>query len=104
MGESSSELLGSHKATTKGGSAATTDLEVANAANESIKYPTTNMTAHDLAAGQYVIYSEADHVFVNGVAVDAEDGYVLTLTSGQYAQIITQSGLQSPYITVLHCN
>ena len=104
MGESSTEITAAYTATTKGGSAATTDLEVANAANESIKYPTTNMTAQDLAAGQYVIYSEADHVFVNGVAVDAEDGYVLTLTSGQYAQIITQSGLQSPYITVLHCN
>ena len=103
MGESSSELLGSHKAVTKGGSTATTTLRVLDGATETIEYATENMKMHNMAAGEYIVCSGDDRIFVNGVAVDGVEGHTFTLTSGQYVQIITQNGTQSPYITVLHC-
>lgn len=104
MGESSSELLGSHKAVTKGGSVATTTLRVLDDETEEIEYATENMKVRNMDAGEYIVYSGDDHVFVNGVAVNGVEGHTFTLTSGQYVQIITQNGTQSPYITVLHCN
>lgn len=102
MGESSSELLGSHKATTKGTGAATTDLELWGQK----KITTSNMAVVDVTARPYTIYSSEAHVFVNGSAVDAsgENGYTFSIASGEKVQIITQNGTESPYIVVLSCS
>lgn len=58
-----------------------------------------------VSARSYTIYSAEDHVYVNGVAVDAsgDDGYTFSIASGEKVQIITQSGTESPYVTVLNC-
>jgi len=102
LGESSSELLGSHKAVTKGGSAATTDLELWG--QKEIK--TSNMAVVNVTARSYTIYSSEAHVFVNGSAVDAsgENGYTFSIASSEKVQIITQNGTESPYIVVLSCS
>ena len=102
MGESSSELLGSHKATTKGTGAATTDLELWGQK----KITTSNMAVVDVTARPYTIYSSEAHVFVNGSAVDAsgENGYTFSIASGEKVQIITQNGTESPYSVVLSCS
>lgn len=102
MGESSSELLGSHKATTKGTGAATTDLELWGQK----KITTSTMAVVDVTARPYTIYSSEAHVFVNGNAVDAsgENGYTFSIASGEKVQIITQNGTESPYIVVLSCS
>lgn len=100
MGESSTELLGSHKAVTKGGSAAQTTPVVCDADGEDVE--TQNLGNKTLAHGDYFLISEADHVFINGVAVsDAADGHLFTVSSGSVIQIITQTGLEAPYITVI---
>lgn len=101
MGESSSELLGSHKAVTKGGSAASTDLELWGQK----EIATSNMAVVNVTARSYTIYSSEAHVFVNGRSVDAsgEDGYTFSVASGEKVQIITQNGTEAPYIVVLSC-
>lgn len=105
MGESSSELLGSHKATTKGGSASTSDITVTPNNSSTPIEPNTNNVI-EVAAGAYKIEATDDHVFVNGVEV-AEDGvtdYTVTVSAGDMVQIIAQSGEESPFLTVLRCN
>ena len=100
MGESSAELLGSHKAVTKGGSAAQTTPVVSDVDGEEVE--TQNMGNKPLAHGEYILTSEADRVFINGAAVtDAADGHSFTVSSGSVIQIITQTGLEAPYITVI---
>lgn len=54
-------------------------------------------------AGSCTITSSADHVYVNGAAVSAASGYTFAITSGSKVQVITQTGTQSPFITVLTC-
>lgn len=99
MGESSAELLGSHKAVTKGGSAATTlpSLKKGKTPVTLIANGVTPVSANT----SYKLTSSADHIFVNGVAVSS--GYSLTLVLGEKVQIITQNGLEAPFITVLSC-
>lgn len=100
LGESSSELLGSHKAVTKGGSVAQTTPVVSDVDSEEVE--TQNMGSKTLAHGDYLLTSEADHVFINGATVtDAADGHSFTVSSGSVIQIITQTGLEAPYITVI---
>jgi hypothetical protein len=99
----SSEVLGLYRAqAATGDGAATSDLEIWNAA-ETVETETTNMGSVTVAAGSYVIYSDEDYVFVNGSSVDASTGYSLSLSSGDIVQIITQSGTESPYVTVIKC-
>ncbi len=109
MGESSSELLGSHKATTKGTGAATKDLTVKRG---NLPVAITNMGTKEitLTAGTtatYNVTSGADHVFVNGESVTCTSStpysFDVTLATGetQYVQIITQTGTASPFITLL---
>ena len=98
MGESSSELLGSHKAVTKGTGAATTDLVVRGPSG---RITTTNGGSLSVAAGQYRIISSEENVLLDGVKVSASSGYVFTIASGEVHQIITQNGTEAPYITVL---
>ena len=100
MGESSSELLGSHKAVTKGGSTAQTTPAVYDADAEEVE--TQNMGNKTLSHGDYTLISEADHVFINGAAVtDAAAGHSFNVSSGSVIQIVTQTGLEAPYITVI---
>lgn len=99
MGESSAELLGSHKAVTKGGSAATT-LPSLKKGKEPVTLIANGVTPVS-ANTNYKLTSSADHIFVNGVAVSS--GYSLTLVLGEKVQIITQNGLEAPFITVLSC-
>ena len=54
-------------------------------------------------AGSCTITSSADHVYVNGTAVSAASGYTFAITSGSRVQVITQTGTESPFITVLTC-
>lgn len=100
MGESSSELLGSHKAVTKGTGAATNvpTLKIGRQ-----PYPLNAQTTTPLAANTYTLTSSADYVYVNGKSVSAANGYAITLTAGDRVQIITQTGTESPFITVLTC-
>ena len=109
MGESSSELLGSHKATTKGTGAATKDLTVKRG-NLPVAITNMGMKEITLTAGTtatYNVTSGADHVFVNGESVTCTSStpysFDVTLATGetQYVQIITQTGTASPFITLL---
>ena len=104
FGETSPEITGIFTARGTSGSAATTDLVVLDAATEEIEFETENKACKHIAAGSYVMYSEADNVFVNGVSVDASSGYSLTFGSGDTVQIITQNGTASPYVTVIKCD
>lgn len=101
FGETSPEITGIFTARGTSGSAATTDLEVWGAQ----KITTSNKGMVSVSARSYTIYSAEDHVYVNGVAVDAsgDDGYTFSIASGEKVQIITQSGTESPYVTVLNC-
>lgn len=100
MGESSSELLGSHKAVTKGTGAATNvpTLKIGRQ-----PYPLNAQATTPLDANTYTLTSSADYVYVNGVAVSASSGYAITLAAGDMVQIITQTGTEAPFITVLTC-
>ena len=101
FGETSPEITGIFTARGTSGSAATTDLEVWGAR----KITTSNKGMTSVSAGNYTIYSAEDYVYVNGVAVDASsnDGYAFSIAAGEKVQIITQSGTESPYVTVLNC-
>lgn len=105
MGESSSELLGSHKAVTKGtgvGSAPvvslsgdTGDIGLDSSANMTVQeYTELGMDTVSVSV------SGATYMFINGVAtntatIDLSDG------NTHLVQIISQSGTASPYIVVL---
>lgn len=101
FGETSPEITGIFTARGTNGSAATTDLTVKKAR---IPYATTNMSSRFVPTGTYTIKSSEDYVYINGVKVDASSGYSLEVESGVLYQIITQSGTESPYITVLKGN
>lgn len=103
MGESSSELLGSHKATTKGsgnGAVPTVTLNTTNMALEESDNMTA-ITSTGLGTNTASIaVTGGAHVFINGVAttsasIDISDGLE------HVVQIISQDGTASPYIVVL---
>lgn len=107
FGEISTEVCGIYKATGTGSGAATTDLVVKKG---STIITHSNMSVTDLTATsgtyQLKIYSDEDHVFVNGTAVSCTSSvnYTETVSIGtgetKYVQVITQSGTESPYITL----
>ena len=101
FGETSPEITGIFTARGTNGSAATTDLTVKKGKNT---YTTANMSSRFVPAATYTIKSSEDYVYINGVKVDASSGYSLEVESGVLYQIITQSGTESPYITVLKGN
>lgn len=98
FGETSPEITGIFTARGTNGSAATTDLTVKKGKNT---YTTANMSSRSVSTGTYTVKSSEDYVYINGVKVDASSGYSLEVESGVLYQIITQSGTESPYITVL---
>ena len=105
MGESSTEITAAYTATTKGGSASTSDITVTpNNSSTPITLNTNNVT--EVVAGAYKIEASDDHVFVNGVEVAGDEGtdYTVTVSAGDMVQIIAQSGEKSPFLTVLKCN
>lgn len=101
FGETSPEITGIFTARGTNGSAATTDLTVKKGKNT---YTTANMSSRSVSTGTYTVKSSEDYVYINGVKVDASSGYSLAVESGVLYQIITQSGTESPYITVLKGN
>ena len=101
FGETSPEITGIFTARGTNGSAATTDLTVKKGKNT---YTTANMSSRSVSTGTYTVKSSEDYVYINGVKVDASSGYSLAVESGVLYQIITQSGPESPYITVLKGN
>ena len=120
MGESSSELLGSHKATTKGATAAVaptimlgiydlttlqtlgasvTTSQVAGSPNQQII--TVSMSGASVYTGTSfaVQATGGTYVYMNGVATTTTD---VTVGSGTtLVQIINQTGEGNPYITLL---
>ena len=54
-----------------------------------------------MSAGTYYITSSEENVYVNGTKVTASSSYALTVEAGKTYQIITQSGTESPYLTVI---
>lgn len=98
FGEISTEVCGVAACTGTGAGKATTDL-VVKRLNQPI--PTENNKAVSVAAGSFRITSAEENVYVNGVKVTASSGYALNVVAGKSYQIITQSGTEAPYITVL---
>lgn len=103
MGESSSELLGSHKAVTKGADDCEVPTVTLNTVNMALA-ETNNMTAvtrTNLGTNTASIaVTGGEHVFINGVAttsasIDISDGLE------HVVQIISQDGTAEPYIVVL---
>ncbi len=103
FGETSPEITGIFRAVGTTGSTATTDLEIQDSEGA---VDTTNMGYVQVYADTHTIYSSEENVYVNGVAVDASgtDGYSFDIDVGQTVRIITQSGTEAPYITVLYCS
>lgn len=103
FGETSPEITGIFRAVGTTGSTATTDLEIQDSEGA---VDTTNMGYVRVYADTHTIYSSEENVYVNGVAVDASgtDGYSFDIDVGQTVRIITQSGTEAPYITVLYCS
>ena len=118
MGESSTEVLGSHRVALKGNGAAQTAPTVTiSVGDESY---TLDMTGKNLQtvtdanlkawAEQYEVSSytitvtdaNASHIFVNGEAVTSGTAKTMTVpTDAGHVQIITQTGDRSPFIAVI---
>lgn len=99
FGEISTEVCGVAACTGTGAGKATTDLVVRRGTRT---VTTTNNTAVPVTAGNnFKITSSEENVYLNGVKVTASAGYSFTVESGKTYQIITQSGTEAPYITVL---
>ena len=104
MGESSSELLGSHKAVTNGTGAASTTptVKVGTSIVETTNMDVATKKVYS-ATTKVTVTSSAEKIFVNGaqVASGTEMTISTPTSSTNYVQIITQSGTESPYITLL---
>ena len=102
FGETSTEVCGIYVASGSGSGAATSDIRLWYD-DPYVTDPETLVSGGTttLPAGNYVLYSSEDNVFVNGAKVNAASGYSIPLSTGQMVQIITQSGTESPFITVL---
>lgn len=105
MGESSTEVLGSHRAVKKGDGASESEIRVTPTGSATA----LTLNANDVttvSAGTYQVEADDDQVFINGVEV-SEDGLTnttITVSAGDMIQIIAQTGTESPFLTVLKCN
>lgn len=107
FGETSPEITGIFRAVGTTGSAATSDA-VIYFDDATVPTPMNNNAQTSVQPGTYWLVSEEEHVYVNGIEVSSDaasdDGYEITVTSGKPVQIITQSGTEAPFITVLSCD
>lgn len=108
FGETSAEVCGIYAVTGTGTGELSNAPTISAGRNASAlnNVETTHMGTADVAIGNargiIKIVSDADRIFVNGEAFTSGDTLTLTgLTTTQYVQIITQSGTDAPYITVL---
>lgn len=103
FGETSAEVCGLYVANGTGSATITNDLAIMDSNEQEVA--TSNMGYKEVNAGSYALASSADIVMVNGVAVTSaagsDDGYSFDIAAGDFIQIITQTGTESPYITVL---
>lgn len=97
FGETSPEITGIFRAVGTTGSAATSDLMLVS--TELIS--TTNSGYQEVDAGNYRIRSTEENVYLNETAVDVSTPYQFTVESGKTYRIVTQSGTEAPYITVI---
>ena len=103
FGEISTEVCGVYKATGTGSGANNGDVSLYKEGVENPFALNGNGTT-ELTAGTYYFYSDDTYVYINGTAVtDAnnEEGHTLSISVGDYVQIISQSGTRSPFVTVL---
>ena len=104
FGETSAEVCGIYAVTGSGSASITEDLYIVDADTEEIEVATSNGGSQVVAAGEYRLYSDVERVLLNGETIsDASDGHVFTMAAGDMLQIITQTGEEAPYITVLIC-
>ena len=101
FGEISTEICGAYRAEETGDGAASTTPTVKQGKTG---YAVTHMGARQLTAGNYKLTSSATYVYFNGEAVSASSGYDFSISSGDMIQIITQTGTESPFVTVLYCS
>ena len=103
FGETSAEVCGIYSVSGGGGNVANSDLYITDQ-YETIEIDTTNREDTSVDAGTYILYCEADYVFVNGVRItDAAEGHEISVVSGDQIQIITQNGSEAAFVTVLNC-
>ena len=107
FGETSPEITGIFRAVGTTGSVATSDA-VIYFGDATVPTPMNNNAKTSVQSGTYWLVSEEEYVYVNGIEVSSDaasdDGYEITVTSGKPVQIITQSGTEAPFITVLSCD
>lgn len=102
FGETSAEVCGLYVANGTGSTTITNDLIITDAKDKEV--PTTNMGYKEINAGEYILYSSANIVKMNGepaTGAGGDAGCSFDIAAGEYIQIITQTGTESPYITVL---
>lgn len=102
FGETSAEVCGLYKVNGTGSSTTTNDLTIYTSNEQEVT--TTNMGYKEINAGTYTLYSSADNVKMNGepaTGAGSDDGCSFTIAAGEFVQIITQNGTESPYVTVL---
>lgn len=112
FGETSPEITGIFRAVGTSGTTASSDyaptVSVGSKEAELTTVVTTNMGTQEVAVGKKTGYvkvtSNAEHIYINGIAVTSGD--VISISSlsatAKSVQIITQNGTESPYITVLN--
>lgn len=104
FGEISTEVCGIAAATGTGSTNITEDLYIVDEATGENEVNTSNGGSQTVSAGEYILYSDVERVLLNGETIDdAADGHVFTMAAGDMLQIITQTGEEAPYITVLIC-
>ena len=118
MGESSTEVLGSHRVALKGDGAAQTvptvtisvggetyNLDMTGKNLKTVPDEDLQATASITGAETYTITvtdANASHIFVNGEAVTSGTAKTLPVpTDAGHVQIITQTGDRSPFIAVI---
>lgn len=101
FGETSPEITGIFRTNGNDGSATGAEIAILDADSGEIPYKTENMGYRTLTAGTYILGSDAENVYVNENAIDASEGYALTIAAGQTVRIVAQSGKQAPYVTVI---
>ena len=101
FGETSPEITGIFRTNGNDGGTTSAEIVILDNVTHEIPYETENMGYRTLTAGTYFLGSDAENVYVNETAIDASEGYELTIAAGQTVRIVAQSGKQAPYVTVI---